>query len=161
MVELKQKLNIGSGIAPVAGYLNVDWVEDDRVDFQHDLSFFPWPWDDNSIAEVRTFHYLEHVNDLRKTMEEIHRICVWDGLVDIMVPFAGTVWDVANPEHKQHFNHLSWNYFCVDFETSDLGLFQGFKKESEEFIPDGEWTLPGPIGTLYGVNMHTRLRVVK
>ena len=154
------KLNLGSGVAPVSGFTNVDIVSDPRVDFVFDLNYHPWPWDSESVDEVRAYHFMEHVRDLYLTMVEIHRICKRDALVDIIVPYANTAWAVANYDHKHQLNHLSWNYFCVDFETSDLGLFRGYRKVSEEFIPDGEWIVPH-VGRVIAVNMHTVLQVVK
>jgi SAM-dependent methyltransferase len=78
------RLNLGCGDKKLAGYLNVDTCcEPDHV---CDLSQFPWPWDDNSVDEVFSSHFLEHVEDYEQTILEIHRILKPNGILQFRVP---------------------------------------------------------------------------
>ena len=47
------KLNLGCGKDYIDGWINVDFYDDLNCDVTHDLEEFPWPWDDNSISEIR------------------------------------------------------------------------------------------------------------
>lgn len=120
---------------------------------------YPWPFEDSTITEIVAHHSVEHLDDLNAGMREIHRICRAGTLIDIVVPLAHTLWDVANPEHRRRFNHLTFAYFCRGFETSDLGLFQGFEMVSQrlEREPNVSWE-----GIEWIVaNVHSVLRVLK
>ncbi|WP_219729845.1 hypothetical protein [Sodalinema gerasimenkoae] len=44
------RLNLGCGYRPMEGYVNVDLYG--TPDLVWDLETFPWPWSDNTVAEV-------------------------------------------------------------------------------------------------------------
>lgn len=79
-----QRLHLGCGSKKKEGYLNVDLFGD--PDFRCDLNQFPWPWEDNSIDEIFSEHWLEHVDDFERTMLEAHRILKPNGLFHAKVP---------------------------------------------------------------------------
>ena len=73
------KLNLGCGFHAYPGWLNVDKQESCDPDMQVDLEETPWPWDENSVGEVRLIHTLEHLgSDPRvfvSVMKELYRVC--------------------------------------------------------------------------------------
>jgi hypothetical protein len=91
------KLNMGCGSKLIAGYVNVD--KTGNPDIRHDLEQFPWPWQDNSVTEVRMMHVLEHLGQdlatFRRIMQELYRICSDQAIIHIVVP------------HPRHDNFLS------------------------------------------------------
>ena len=64
------KLNLGCGDKKIDGYTNVDVCGE--PDVLCDLSQFPWPFESNSVEEVFSSHFLEHVIDYEKTVFEMH-----------------------------------------------------------------------------------------
>jgi ubiquinone/menaquinone biosynthesis C-methylase UbiE len=40
----------------------------------YDFDIFPYPFEDNTFDEIFSAHFLEHVTDLGKVMEELTRI---------------------------------------------------------------------------------------
>lgn len=78
------RLNLGCGDKKMPGYLNVDACC--NPDLRCDLSLFPWPWTDNSIDEVYSSHFLEHVADFERTVLETHRILKPNGMIHFLVP---------------------------------------------------------------------------
>lgn len=66
------KLDIGCGKNKREGFLGVDQYQMDNVDVVLNVvgkdkkgKFIPWPWEDNSIDEIYTSHFVEHL-DLNK-----------------------------------------------------------------------------------------------
>ena len=66
------KLNLGCGSDYRRGYINADRVRG-RVDVVLDLNVLPYPFSDNTVDEILLRHVLEHVDDLRKVMDELWR----------------------------------------------------------------------------------------
>ena len=73
------KLNLGCGFHHYEGWLNVDKQEACEPDMQVDLEETPWPFEDNSVSEVRLIHTLEHLGQDPRTfvavMAELYRVC--------------------------------------------------------------------------------------
>ncbi len=91
------------------GYVNVDVCGD--PDLRFDLSHFPWPFEDNSVDEVFSEHFLEHVEDYDKTVSEIHRILRVGGVNHFKVPhFRSSFypWHL----HKYQFSTVTCDRLC-------------------------------------------------
>lgn len=82
------KLNLGSHNKVIEGYLNVDALKLDNVDIVHDLTIFPYPFEDNSVDEILMTEFLEHIG-FRYTegvLKECFRILKEGGSLKIQVP---------------------------------------------------------------------------
>ena len=81
----KIKLNLGCGSDIKKGYINCDKVQipgvDKIVDLDQKLDFA-----DNSVDEIILIDVLEHVGDIIKVLEELHRILKKGGALKIRVP---------------------------------------------------------------------------
>lgn len=56
----KVKLDLGCGQRPQDGFDGVDKYAD-QAKYKFDLCEFPWPLEDNSVDEVYSHHFIEHV----------------------------------------------------------------------------------------------------
>ena len=76
------KLDLGSGPRPKEGFLGVDFdpITDYQVSFD---SGQPWPFEDDSIEELRASHVIEHIDAAYSTE--------W-----VKAGRAGTAWDVTD-----------------------------------------------------------------
>ena len=104
------KLNLGCGEKKRDGYVNVDVCG--TPDVVCDLNRFPWDWTDNSIDEVTSSHWLEHVEDFERTILEIHRILKPNGVLHFHVPHFRTpfaIWHL----HKWQFSTCTCDLLCA------------------------------------------------
>lgn len=124
------KLNLGCGVNPRAGYVNVD--KEGAPDVRHDLEVFPWPWEDSVAEEIVLCHVLEHLGQSPAAfvgvMKELYRVCVPGGLVKI---------DVPHPRHD-HFLGDPTHVRAITPEV--LSLFS--KKNCEAWVKKGAANTP-------------------
>lgn len=104
-------LNLGCGDKKKEGYTNVDVCG--SPDVACDLNSFPWPWENDSIDEVFSEHWLEHVSDYERTILEIHRILKPNGRFWFVVPhfrYPPAVWHL----HKWNFSTYTPMLLCEE-----------------------------------------------
>ncbi|MDD4882945.1 class I SAM-dependent methyltransferase [Sulfuricurvum sp.] len=81
--------------------ITVDAVKLPGVDIVHDLNE-GLPFSDDSIDEIHSYHFLEHVNDLQFVLTEIHRVLKKGG------KNIGTVPHFSNPHFYSDFTHKNF-----------------------------------------------------
>ena len=113
-----QKINLGCGKKTKKGYLNLDFIKSEGVDVVHDLDRYPWPFPDNTFDEIYASHLLEHLQDFRKAMEEIKRICKNKAKIIIRAPHFSCGVSFRDPTHQRLFSYFTFDYF----EREDYGL---------------------------------------
>jgi predicted SAM-dependent methyltransferase len=112
-----KRVDLACGKAKKAGYIGVDELLPGTFPYpeaeyiQHDLSVFPWPFEDNSIYEIHCSHYVEHVSNLIRFMEEAHRILMPMGLITIAAPYQHSDRAWQDPTHVRAINQVTFNYF--------------------------------------------------
>lgn len=97
------RVDLGCGGAKPGGFIGIDRYPLNGVDIVADLDK-ALPLADDSVDLVLASHSLEHVGDLLKTMEEIHRVCRHGAQVCIVAPYHQQHLNLANPYHRQVFN---------------------------------------------------------
>jgi SAM-dependent methyltransferase len=113
-----QVLNLGCGRKHASGAINLDITSETSPDVVHDLNKTPWPFPDNNFREVLAFDVIEHLGDIVKTMEEIHRICQPQAVVKITVPHFSCANAFTDPTHRHYFGFFSFDYFTGEHEFS-------------------------------------------
>jgi SAM-dependent methyltransferase len=108
---MKSKLHLGCGTIILPDHVNVDSAALPGVDIVHDLTIFPWPFEDQQFDEVILVDILEHLPSIIKTLEEIYRITKPNGKVLIRVPYYNSTDASADPTHIHVFNECSFDYF--------------------------------------------------
>ena len=112
------KLNLGSGKDYREGFINIDNSPYIKKDLALDLDAYPFPFDDNSVDYVLAMAVIEHLEDMKGFMEEIHRILKPGGKLRFRVPLAFTHIDSKDPTHKQHITPDTFNQFFHDGRRS-------------------------------------------
>ncbi len=112
-MPLKQ-LHLGAGHKILGGWVNHDLVTLPGIDVVHDLRRFPWPWEDNAFDKIHMDNVLEHLPDMVRTMEELHRILKPSGRLFIGVPYWNSFEAWGDPTHCHWFNEDTFTFFDVD-----------------------------------------------
>ncbi|MFA6450435.1 MAG: class I SAM-dependent methyltransferase [bacterium] len=115
-------LDIGCGLLKEHGAIGIDRVAAVNPDVVHDLDVFPYPFEDNTFDRMIMRHVVEHLSDIVKLMEELHRIGKPGAVVDIVTPHFSSSNSWTDPTHKQHLGFYSFDFFAagdgmIDFYT--------------------------------------------
>ena len=110
-VGARSVLNLGSGLKPMAGAVNLDVAATTRPDVVHNLNVVPWPFGPNTFDEVHANDVIEHLDDTLVAMEEIHRISRPGAVVHITVPHFSSANAFTDPTHQHYFGYFSFHYF--------------------------------------------------
>ena len=114
------KLNIGSGEYPKAGFINVDYYSVTKPDIEHDLNQFPYPFEADFFDHIESDHCLEHLQNPFAVMKEIHRIAKNNATVIIRVPHFSR--GFTHAEHKAGFDVTFPYYFQKNFKGGYQGV---------------------------------------
>jgi len=103
-----KKLNLGCGSDIRQDYINLDFQESPGVDIVHNLNKYPWPFEEDEVDEVVMKNILEHLEDPKKSLLELRRICKPGSKIYIRVPHFSScnVW--GDIEHKRGFNYSTF-----------------------------------------------------
>lgn len=94
-----------------AGAVTIDIRDAVQPDIVHDLNKFPWPLEDGIFNEIICHDVLEHLDDLVKVMEEIHRVSLPGAVIRIQMPHYSSHNSFTDPTHKLHLGLFSFDYF--------------------------------------------------
>jgi predicted SAM-dependent methyltransferase len=108
------KLHLGCGKQYKEGYVNIDKNPNVGADIVMNMEE-EWPFEDNSVDEVYSYHALEHCKEYLKVMGEMYRVCKPGALLYIGVPYiSSSIYNAINPYHHTHFNEYSFDFFDSD-----------------------------------------------
>lgn len=115
------KLNLGCGTDHIEGFVNVDKVGGDVT---LDLESYPWPWGDDSIAEIVCFHVIEHLHELVPFINECNRILAPSCRMTIKTPHPLCEWFYEDPTHIRGYAPNIWSVcFCGEGVVNyDMGI---------------------------------------
>ena len=113
-VDALPVLDIGCGINKHPGAIGIDRNLNTRADVIADLDQHSFPFADSSFCEVRAVHVVEHVRDVVRTMEEIHRVLTPGGEAVVITPHYTDFSSFCDPTHRWHLNSFSFRYFGED-----------------------------------------------
>lgn len=88
---------------PVTGekFTGVDFRKASGVDIVHDLTVMPLPFKDNSVKEVYSSHFLEHLNGSQRTalLNDLYRVMVPGAKAVFQIPFYRNGRYYQDPTH--------------------------------------------------------------
>jgi SAM-dependent methyltransferase len=109
-------LQIGAGRRKLLGATTLDINPRVDPDVLWDLNVFPYPFPDDTFDVVVCEHVLEHLNDVIRVMEELHRVARPRARVWIWVPHFSSYNFNTDPTHIHAFSSSSFDYLCLGTE---------------------------------------------
>ncbi len=106
-----KRLDLGCGKKKQFGTVGVDMNPSSEADVIHDLNRFPYPFEDSEFDEILADNTMEHLENIPRVMEELHRITRADSLLKVTVPYFRARWAFVDPTHKHFFTVDSFGYF--------------------------------------------------
>jgi len=82
------RLDIGCGQKKREGFLGVDYTAYDGVDFVVDMETQKIPVPDNSVSQIYSSHFLEHLKDPVNVLVESARVAEDNALFELWTPYA-------------------------------------------------------------------------
>lgn len=126
------KLHLGCGEDKIPDAVTLDLREAVKPDHVHNLEVFPWPFTDEQFDEVHALDVIEHLTDVIKTMDEIHRISKPGAKLFIRTCYWRSENAFTDPTHKHFFTLKSFDYFDPKTEFGKKYGFYSEKKWSIE-----------------------------
>ena len=152
MSKTDLRLNLGCGTKRLDGYINVDKFGNPDLCF--DLETFPYPWENNSVAEIEMHHVLEHLGQQTATylkiIQELYRICQPEAKIHITVPNHRSDRFFHDPTHVRPItpvglsmfskqNNLEWQAKGKAFTLLALYLNVDFELTQVAYTPSEVW----------------------
>lgn len=108
------RLNLGCGSKRIPGYLGVDIGDGSAVDVRMDVMEYLCSLPPESVQEIYSRHFLEHVEsrDLRPMLLQFDRVLRPGGLIHLIVPHYSNPYFYSDPTHRQFFGVHTFSYFC-------------------------------------------------
>lgn len=134
----KLKLDLGCGYYKPSGYIGIDNLvgartqivdKDNSPDIFMDLNNQKLPFEDDTISEVRSSHFLEHSN-MDHIIDESHRVLKRGGVFVFTVPYANSA-EGMYPGHNIFLTE-KWFYENINFQSK-------FKITNEKYYPSSYW----------------------
>ncbi|MBW7996075.1 MAG: methyltransferase domain-containing protein [Candidatus Glassbacteria bacterium] len=111
-------VNLGCGNRKLPGQIGLDRYPAAMADLLAELSE-GLPLASGSVDEIVAEHVMEHVPDLVRLMEEIHRVLAPGGLLRVEVPYFAHPDAFRDPTHVRFFTWGSLDYFIDGMKPAD------------------------------------------
>lgn len=151
--EMKEPLRLDLGCGKnkreerdAAGNVTKKFLGVDNIDFGQDLVFDlrgAWPWEDESVAEAWSSHFVEHLAGLgprEHFFNELYRVMEFGATATIIAPHWSNDCAYGDPTHAwppmSSWSHLYWNKGWRDMNaphcayTCDFDCVVGFSEDS-------------------------------
>ena len=92
-------------------YITNDIEHLEGINWPYNLDLHPWPLPDNYIDHIIAIDILEHLSDTKRSPEECYRCLVVNGIIELQVPFFGSLAHATDMTHKRGFTPDSFGFF--------------------------------------------------
>lgn len=116
----KQIFHLGCGPNKKSGTIGIDINRNTNADVIHDLNKFPYPFKKEQFDLVLAENILEHLKDIPKVMEEIHKISKNGARLLITTGHFSGIDSFTDPTHKHFFTSRTFDYFIPGTDLFEL-----------------------------------------
>lgn len=184
---LRIDLACGNNCKP--GFIGIDISPDTQAQYICNLEEYPWQWvtveefnrtdyafkliPENSVGEIFSSHYIEHVSDIKAFMEELYRIMIPDGIVTFIAPYYSSVRAMQDFTHKRFISENTFLYWDKEWIKANglqhYNINCDFKATSIKYYYSPEWNNRAEIAKEYArkyyinvvMDMEIILRAIK
>jgi len=123
------KINLGSGVDYREGWVNVD-NQNIKCDVKHNLTIFPYPFEDNCADAIELNSVLEHIPIplQQPIINECFRILKLGGTLTIRVPHFTSFHAYNDIEHHRGYTSHSFDGFIRNIEPNSMHEYYDRKK---------------------------------
>jgi SAM-dependent methyltransferase len=118
------RIDLGCGNAKQPGFLGLDAFPGEQVDHVLDLTTDRYPFDDGTVDEVFSAHFLEHIDEPNHVFREIGRVCRDRARISFWTPYAWTD-EAFLYGHLHGITEDLWEQFCVHHRDEYLPMLGG------------------------------------
>jgi len=130
-----KKLNFGCGRKIKEGWVNVDIQKGGGIDKSFDFNKFPYPFKANTFDYVLLTEVLEHLDDIKKVMNELWRLCKKNAVIEVFVPYWNHRVAHNAPDHKHYFNVRTFEVICEHNTQAEVNPENKFELLLVERLP--------------------------
>jgi SAM-dependent methyltransferase len=95
-------LNLGAGFSEIPRAIS------HSIETGWDADYQIIPYQDNSIATIHAYHFLEHLNNPVKVLLECQRVLRIGGVMNVCVPYYNSNLASQDLDHKKFFTEETW-----------------------------------------------------
>ncbi len=138
------KLDLACGNNKKFGFIGVDISPDVKPDIVADLNIYPWTWvEDNSVFEIFSSHFIEHVKSIESFMDECWRILVPMGTIHIIAPYYSSIRAWQDPTHVRPISEHTFLYYSKEWRGANklehYNIKSNFEKVNERYYYNPDW----------------------
>ncbi len=127
--RLPKTLHLGCGPNKQPNSLGLDSNKNVKPDIIHNLDKFPYPFGNNQFNTIIAENIVEHIENIPRFMEEIHRICTNGAKILITTGHFSGIDTFTDPTHKHFFTSRTFDYFIPQTDLFELQYSKAqFKK---------------------------------
>jgi SAM-dependent methyltransferase len=105
-------LDIGCGSSKLQGSIGIDRLPYPGVDLVGDVFDVLSTFGDHSVDYIHTRHFLEHLSDIARIVDEFSRVLKPGAIAEIIVPHFSNPYFYSDPTHKSAFGLYTFCYFA-------------------------------------------------
>lgn len=108
-------LDIGCGpLKKQPHWIGIDMLDSHGVDIVGDIYEIIKSFPDNSVDEIHSFHFFEHIPDVPGLLTQLSRVIKPAGFIEIVVPHFSNAYFYSDYTHKSFFGLYSMSYMVKD-----------------------------------------------
>ena len=130
-----KKLNLGCGKIIKKGWVNVDIQKGDGIDKSFDFDKFPYPFQTSAFDFVLADNVFEHLNDIPKVLDELHRISKGNAQIEIIVPYYHCKGAFNDASHKHFFNETTFDILINPERHYSTNAKKKFELVEQTLVP--------------------------
>lgn len=119
------KIDLGAGKNPKDGFIGADKIDFGNGNVIVDLGKDKWPWEDSSVEEAHSSHFLEHLTNLDGRFERVHffnelwRVLKPKAKCTLIVPHCFSVRYYGDPTHCEAFSEFAFYYLDKNWRAQN------------------------------------------